>query len=233
MNLHDLIARVAKGEDSSTQFKVDLRNNDALAAEMAAFANAEGGSILIGVADDGSMPGLSREDVSRINQMIGNAASQLVRSPLTVQTRNVLLEKGRVVILLTVPKGFDKPYFDKNGIGSGIKRALADWPAITFTDDRDGCLFRNDLRKTWGFKAATRAFHIANTGRDVNLNGPFKGNDPTTIPTDPVRGSPPKSRTLFDLSQVLSWLAKERNDLQEQVEWREQIPDLLAPLAGT
>jgi hypothetical protein len=28
-----------------------------------------------------------------------------------------------------------------HGIGSGIKRALADWPDITFTDDRDGCLF--------------------------------------------------------------------------------------------
>ncbi len=28
-----------------------------------------------------------------------------------------------------------------HGIGSGIKRALEDWPDITFTDDRDGCLF--------------------------------------------------------------------------------------------
>ncbi len=28
-----------------------------------------------------------------------------------------------------------------HGIGSGIKRALEDWPDIIFTDDRDGCLF--------------------------------------------------------------------------------------------
>lgn len=27
------------------------------------------------------------------------------------------------------------------GLGSGIKRALEDWPDIDFTDDRDGCLF--------------------------------------------------------------------------------------------
>ncbi|WP_054847797.1 HTH domain-containing protein [Methanoculleus chikugoensis] len=27
------------------------------------------------------------------------------------------------------------------GLGSGIKRALEDWPEIDFTDDRDGCLF--------------------------------------------------------------------------------------------
>jgi ATP-dependent DNA helicase RecG len=68
------------------------------------------------VADDGSIPGLSREDVSRINQLISNAASQLVRSPLVVQTENVPLENGRIVIVITVPKGIDKPYFDKNGV---------------------------------------------------------------------------------------------------------------------
>ena len=27
------------------------------------------------------------------------------------------------------------------GLGSGIKRALAEWPEISFTDDRDGCMF--------------------------------------------------------------------------------------------
>ena len=116
MNLHDLLALVARGEDSATQFKADARNGDSLASEMAAFANAEGGIMFIGVADDGTMPGLSREDVARINQLIGNAASQLVRSPLAVQTQNLQLENRRIIIILTVPKGIDKPYFDKNGV---------------------------------------------------------------------------------------------------------------------
>ena len=70
----------------------------------------------IGVADDNSTPELTSKDVGRINQLISNAASQLVRSPLAVQTENVVLENGRVVIVLRVPKGFDKPYFDKNGV---------------------------------------------------------------------------------------------------------------------
>lgn len=111
-----LLALVSPGEDSSRQFKADIRNAESLASEMAAFANSEGGIIFIGVADDGGMPGLSREDVTRINQLISNAASQLVRSPLTVQTENVSLQNGRIVIVLTVPKGIDKPYFDKNGV---------------------------------------------------------------------------------------------------------------------
>lgn len=33
-----------------------------------------------------------------------------------MQTENVVLENGRIVIVLTIPKGFDKPYFDKNGV---------------------------------------------------------------------------------------------------------------------
>ena len=111
-----LQSQIALGEDSKRQFKVDVRNAESLAAEMAAFANSEGGQMFLGVADDGSSPGLASADVSRINQLISNAASQLVRSPLTVQTENVALGKGRLVIVLTVPKGIDKPYFDKNGV---------------------------------------------------------------------------------------------------------------------
>ena len=48
---------------------------------MTAFSNSEGGTIYIGVSDDGSIRGLSKEDVSRINQIISNTASQLVLIP--------------------------------------------------------------------------------------------------------------------------------------------------------
>ena len=117
MNAKGLLSQIALGEDSSRQFKADVKNADSLASEMAAFANTNGGTIFIGVADDGSTPGLSGQDVARINQLISNAASHLVRSPMAVQTRNVALENSRLVIALTVPKGIDnKPYFDKNGV---------------------------------------------------------------------------------------------------------------------
>jgi ATP-dependent DNA helicase RecG len=94
MTLSDLQAQVALGEDSRRRFKQDMQSPDALAAEMAAFANSEGGVIFLGVADDGSLPGLHLADVSRLNQMISNVAAQHVRSPLTVQTEHVALENG-------------------------------------------------------------------------------------------------------------------------------------------
>ncbi len=113
---HDLLSRLALGEDSTRQFKKDVRNSDSLASEMSAFANSEGGTIFIGVSDDGTPQGLTQEDVTRINQLISNASSQHIRSPLTVHTENVSLPNGRIVIVLTVPRGMDKPYFDRSGV---------------------------------------------------------------------------------------------------------------------
>ena len=90
-----------------------------------------------------------------------------------------------------------------------------------------------DLRKKWGFKAAARAYNIFKTGYDANIIGSYKGNTPVTIPVEKtarVPGTPVKPKNLYDLSQVLAWIAKERRDLQEQLEWREKIPELLQPL---
>lgn len=116
MNLSSLQSQIALGEDSKRQFKRNMTNVDTLAAEMAAFSNSEGGVIYLGVEDDGSLTGLSFEEVARLNQLISNAASQHIRSPITVQTENIALDNGRLVIALTIPKGLDKPYFDRNGI---------------------------------------------------------------------------------------------------------------------
>ena len=75
MDIDILREQISRGEDSSHQFKVDVKNSESLASEMAAFANSEGGTLCIGVADDGSTPGLNSKDVGRINQLISNAVS--------------------------------------------------------------------------------------------------------------------------------------------------------------
>ena len=67
----------------------------------------------------------------------------------------------------------------------------------------------------------------------MDIVGQYKGNSPTSIAvreTKRVPGAPARCCNLFDVSQILAWLAKERRDVQEQLEWREEIPELLAPL---
>ncbi|MFZ0565001.1 MAG: RNA-binding domain-containing protein [Chlamydiales bacterium] len=116
MNLEELNRIVARGEDGTHQFKVDIRNSDSIASEMAALANSQGGKIIIGITDNGLVKGVSREDVNRINQLISNAASQHVRSPLSVKTENILLESQKIIVVVKVPSGIDKPYFDRHGV---------------------------------------------------------------------------------------------------------------------
>jgi hypothetical protein len=124
---------------------------------------------------------------------------------------------------------------------AGIKEAendrtnLQKWMKTPIKMERIGPWASKDVRDTWGFKAATRAFHIARSGKDVEIVGQYKGQSPTTIGIQelkPVPGSQKGCGNLFDVSQVLAWLAKERNDVQEQIEWREQIPRLLQSLTN-
>lgn len=116
MDLNDLKAVISRGEDSRHQFKEDIRNGDSLAAEMVAFSNSRGGFIFIGVTNQGDLVGLSSRDVDRINQLISNSASQHVKSPITIHTENISVRTDRVVIVLAIPEGIDKPYFDNQGV---------------------------------------------------------------------------------------------------------------------
>lgn len=115
METTELIDILSRGEDSRHQFKADITNADALAAEIVAFSNSAGGRIFIGVNDDGSVRGLSGADVARLNQLIANAASQNVRPAVNPLTENIAHPLGTVLVL-SIAEGISKPYMDKNGV---------------------------------------------------------------------------------------------------------------------
>ncbi|MDI6602278.1 MAG: ATP-binding protein, partial [Thermoanaerobacteraceae bacterium] len=107
MDINELLNIIKKGEDSKTQFKSKVDSINALAAEMCAFANSEGGYLIIGVDDNGSITGV--QDVKSLNQWIANAANQKIEPPIDVTTENVLYE-DKVVVVIKVPAGYNKPY---------------------------------------------------------------------------------------------------------------------------
>ena len=114
METTELLAILAKGEDSTRQFKKNITNADSLAAEMVAFSNGFGGQLIIGVNDDGTIAGLSGEDIRRLNQLISNTASQYVQPAINPVTENILTHDG-LVMFVGIPAGINKPYQDKNG----------------------------------------------------------------------------------------------------------------------
>lgn len=109
-----LLEIAANGEDGSHQFKEDVNNQDSLAAELVAFSNSGGGCIFIGIADDGSLHPHNNTSISRLNQLISNAASQSVRPPINPNTENVAVSGG-IVIVVSVNDGLRKPYTDAQG----------------------------------------------------------------------------------------------------------------------
>lgn len=96
MNKINFFKQLAAGEDSTRQFKVNIKSGDSLAAEMVAFSNSNGGTIFIGVDDDGNAVGLSIQDVKRINQLISNTASILKVQYLQYQ-RIYPCQKGKLL----------------------------------------------------------------------------------------------------------------------------------------
>jgi predicted HTH transcriptional regulator len=107
MECSDLLKLIKKGEDSKTQFKEKIDSIDALAAEICAFANTEGGQIIIGVTDKGELAGV--DNIHRLNQTISNAASGKLEPPLSVTTENILCN-DKLVVIINVPRGENKPY---------------------------------------------------------------------------------------------------------------------------
>lgn len=115
------------------------------------------------------------------------------------------------------------------------RKRLGGWDNTQVNSEQIRQLADEILPLTWGKKAGCRIFHICNSGYDVEYHDPFEKGDPTTKTvrrTQAVPGSAVPAKTLYDVSQALSWLATTRSDSEERVEWQSQIPALVCELAG-
>ena len=144
----DILKMAVRGEDGQHQFRTDVTNVDALAADMVAFSNSEGGKILIGVNVDGTLSLLSQEDTRRLNQLVSNAASQSVRPPINPRTETVSV-LGRLVLVVHVAEGMRKPYIDNEGTiwikSSSDKRKVTSAEEIQMMCRASGVLHGDEL----------------------------------------------------------------------------------------
>jgi hypothetical protein len=94
-----------------------------------------------------------------------------------------------------------------------------------------------EVRSLWGVKAAVRVLGIATEGWDVEPVGAIIDRRPSEIRTNRlgevrVPGIDAPVGTLFGVSQVLSWIAGQRAEISEDLQWRSQVHDLMAKLDG-
>ena len=114
MNATELVTIVKRGEDSSHQFKETVKDAKKLADEMVAFSNSRGGTIIIGVDNNGKICGLNQQEIEKINQHISNAATNNVRPAINVLSENIEVN-GKTLISVFVNEGINKPYCNNEG----------------------------------------------------------------------------------------------------------------------
>jgi predicted HTH transcriptional regulator len=98
----ELYARIRAGEDSFTEFKKQLRPLDEVAADLCAFANAAGGLLLLGVADDRSIAGLA--DPAKALGQVDQVTLNNLEPPLSVTAQKLRIG-GKDIVVVVVPQG--------------------------------------------------------------------------------------------------------------------------------
>lgn len=92
---------IAEGESETVEFKPRLPPNHIVAQVLAAFANTEGGILLIGVSDEGKILGLSDDEVEVTVDRLQKISSSLLPSPIQI---GVIGMQGKNVVYALVDK---------------------------------------------------------------------------------------------------------------------------------
>ena len=104
---NDLQERIAQGEGLHLDFKHCISDSGKIARSLAAYANTDGGSLLIGVRDNGSIAGVSSEEEC---YMIETAA-MLYTYPVVEYSTVTHLVEGKTVLEVMVEKSDKLPHY--------------------------------------------------------------------------------------------------------------------------
>lgn len=149
---HYLLSLISEGEHQRQDFKYRVDDPCKLAKSVSAFANTDGGRLLIGVRDDGHLSGVRKEEEIYV---MHQAANKFCKPEASVRFDTYHAE-GRTIVVATVPPADKKPIcaqdedgqmrayiriHDENIVASPVLFALwresqlTQGATITFNDD--------------------------------------------------------------------------------------------------
>lgn len=104
MTKTELLELIKNLESSGVEFKRDTIDNRALAKELVAFANLRGGRVILGVDDDGSVTGITRD---RLEEWVMTACRDKIRPELIPYYEIIRdVESGKDVAIVQVDRGW-------------------------------------------------------------------------------------------------------------------------------
>lgn len=105
----DLLKKIREGEHQQQDFKFRIDSSQKIAKTLSAFANTDGGSLLIGVKDNGKISGVDPQEEF---YMIEGAASLYCKPPVDFTT-TVYSSEEKLVLEVHVASSANKPHMAK------------------------------------------------------------------------------------------------------------------------
>ncbi len=102
----ELLEIITNGENSGVEFKSDNIRPEQLAKEIVALANFQGGKVIIGVEDDGTISGIHRHN---LEEWVMNIFQDKIH-PLILPFYEQIKVDDKTVAVISFPPGISKPY---------------------------------------------------------------------------------------------------------------------------
>ncbi len=100
---------VKKGENLTTEFKLKATHPEKILKEIVAFANTDGGNLLIGVDDNLEIKGLKFAEEDEF--LLIRAIEKHCWPPVNFKLKIAVLPNTREILLFEIPKSTEKPHF--------------------------------------------------------------------------------------------------------------------------
>lgn len=107
---------ISEGENQQLDFKYAINDSRKIARTLVAFANTDGGRLLIGVRDNGSIAGVRSDEEM---YMVETAAHLFCRPEIAYTTKQHVAS-GKTVLEVEVLKGNQRPYQAKDEDGRWV-----------------------------------------------------------------------------------------------------------------
>jgi predicted HTH transcriptional regulator len=107
--LRELKKLVSEGEGLQLEFKRKAAYPEKIVRELIAFANSHGGTLLIGVDDDGSIPGIKYPDEEA--HVVIESLNKHCRPPLLYHETSISISENRFVVRFDIPPSAQRPHY--------------------------------------------------------------------------------------------------------------------------